>query len=234
MIAITWTAQGRKSLDESECNTYSDVMNMEVSVRHANTDKNAKLKLRDYFLKGKKKADMENPYQLYYYTLSSDTHCQRILLIRDWDLSNCFVKKKLRCFSYGKVESFLIKIGCVNLISLPKKIFIILITVLFFIVGDLFLIYSNSALAVKPSSIKNLVTSLTKKQPEKEEAAKEQAAKEQVSKEQAAKEEATKEQAAKEEAAKEQVAKEQAAKEQAAKEQAAKEQAAKEEGKRAG
>ena len=115
---------------------------------------------------------MENPYQLYYYTLSSDTHCQRMLLIRDWGLSNCFVKKKLRCFSYGKVESFLIKIGCVNLISLPKNIFIILITVLFFIVGDLFLIYSNSSLAVKPSSIKILVTSLTKKQPEKERAQK--------------------------------------------------------------
>jgi hypothetical protein len=85
-----------------------NVMNMEVSVRHANIDKNAKLKLRDYFLKGNKKADMENPYQLFYYTLSSDTHCQRMLLIREWGLSNCFIKKKLRCFSYGKVESFLI------------------------------------------------------------------------------------------------------------------------------
>ncbi|WP_256236333.1 C39 family peptidase [Bacillus sp. EB600] len=90
------------------------------------------------------------------------------------------------------------------------------------------MIHSNSSLAVKPSSIiKILVTSLTKKQPEKKEAAK-QAAKEQSAKEQSAKEKVAKEQAAKEEGAKKQAAKEQAAKEEVAKEQAAKEQIAKE------
>lgn len=124
-----------------------------------------------------------------------------------------------------------ILIGCVILITFLKKIFILVIIILFFIAGELVLLYTNSPLAVKPSFIKKLETA--QEQPVAGEATKEQtaidaAAKDEAAKEQAAKEQAAKEQAAKEEAAKEQAAKEQAVKEQAAKEQAAKEQAEKE------
>lgn len=110
--------------------------------------------------------------------------------------------------------------------------------VLILIVGNLVLVYTHSSLAIKPSFIKKLQTSITEKQPAKvagikeevnaqEEAAKELAAKEQAAKEQAAKEQAAKEEAAKEQAVKEQAAKEQAAKEQAAQEEAARQQAGK-------
>jgi uncharacterized protein YvpB len=112
--------------------------------------------------------------------------------------------------------------------------FIAMITILLFIVADLYLIHTKSSSAIAPAFMTKLEAKLTNTLPIKAASGNEQTAnKEQAEKEEAIKEKqaAKEEQAAKVEAAKEQAAKEEAAKEEAAKAQAAAQAAAQQQGK---